>query len=86
MGTVSESPCHAACVVEESLDFIFEIYGWSRSDGHGGNRSRSRTIYSVRWFGVVGVGGLEPFWATKAYVSGISYLSPSASAPDGAFS
>jgi hypothetical protein len=82
MGTVSESPCHAACVVDESLDCIFAIYGWlagvsvavgwSRSDGHGGNRSGSGTIHSVRWFGVVGVVGLEPFWATNAYVSGIS--------------
>jgi hypothetical protein len=43
--------------------------GWSRSDGHGGNRSGSGTIYSVRWFGVVGVVGLEPFCATNAYVS-----------------
>ena len=91
--TVSESPCHAVCVVDESLDCIFAIYGWlagvsvavgwSRSDGHGGNRSGSGTIYSVRWFGVV---GLEPFWATNAYVSGISYPSPSASGPQGAFS
>ena len=43
--------------------------GWSRSDGHGGNRSGSGTIYSVRWFGVVGVVGLEPLCATDAYVS-----------------